>query len=190
MGRDGQLANCDPDGQKIDKARDTYGARCDAVCLEEGQLVVYKRAEKFYARVAEWRAFPLASLLTPIAKREGPPLAVPGAFCRAALHRSSSLCRAILQTSSSPWLVQRALPRRPRAAPRPRSSAPLLWKPFFTSWRRCPYPTAWDARSSRAALTRFDAASFIWRVRLHRPSPNGQGEARAQGEATPGATQR
>ena len=68
MGRDGQLANCDPDGQKIDKARDTYGARCDAVCLEEGQLVVYKRAEKFYARVAEWRAFPLASLLTPIAK--------------------------------------------------------------------------------------------------------------------------
>ena len=51
MGRDGQLANCDPDGQKIDKARDTYGARCDAVCLEEGQLVVYKRAAKFYARV-------------------------------------------------------------------------------------------------------------------------------------------
>lgn len=53
MGRDGQLANCDPDGQKIGKARDTYGARCDAVCLEEGQLVVYKRAAKFYARVAE-----------------------------------------------------------------------------------------------------------------------------------------
>ena len=80
MGRDGQLANCDPDGQKIDKARDTYGARCDAVCLEEGQLVVYKRAEKFYARVAEWRAFPLASLLTPIADSGGTAACRPRCF--------------------------------------------------------------------------------------------------------------
>jgi integrase len=51
MDRDGRWETAISDSQKIDKVRRVRGGLGEALSLEEGKLVVYRRGGKFYARI-------------------------------------------------------------------------------------------------------------------------------------------